>query len=91
MKFANDTMLAGSVNTEEGLDIIQQELDHLENWCNRSGMKFNSTKCQVIHLETNNKNFCSKLGVNQLGMTMKGKDLGVLVEHRMLLSPITCL
>lgn len=37
-------------------------------------MKFNSTKCKVMHSGTNNKNFCYKLGAHQLEMVQEEKD-----------------
>lgn len=37
-------------------------------------MKFNSTKCKVMHSGTNNKNFCYKLGAHQLEIVQEEKD-----------------
>lgn len=37
-------------------------------------MKFNSTKCKVMHSGTNNENFCYKLGAHQLEMVQEEKD-----------------
>ncbi|KAF4803711.1 hypothetical protein TURU_013808 [Turdus rufiventris] len=46
-KFTNDTELCGAINTLEGRDAIQRDLDR--QVC-ANLMKFNITKCKVLHL-----------------------------------------
>ena len=53
-KFDDETKLGGVADTPEGCDAVQQELDRMESWAEKNLMRFNKSRCRVLHLERNN-------------------------------------
>ncbi|KAJ7406232.1 hypothetical protein BTVI_66077 [Pitangus sulphuratus] len=79
-KFANNIKLCGVVDMLEGRDAIQRDLDRLERWDGANLMKFNKTKCKVLHLGQGNPKHKYVLDGEWIESNPEEKDLGMLVD-----------
>ncbi|KAK4828232.1 hypothetical protein QYF61_024727 [Mycteria americana] len=85
-KSADDTKLGGAADSLEGQEALQRDLDRLEHWAMINGMKFNTSKCWILHLGWSNIGHKYKLGEEWLESSPAERDLGVLVGSRLNMS-----
>ena len=76
-KFADDTKLLGKVDSIQGRDRLQEDLNQLLQWSHRWQMSFNILKCKVMHLGRLNKDFQYSMDGQLLETVSNVKDLGV--------------
>ncbi|XP_059843914.1 P-selectin glycoprotein ligand 1 isoform X2 [Hypanus sabinus] len=80
-KFADDTKIGGVVDSEEGFQSLQRDLDQLEKWAEKWQMEFNTDKCEVLHFGRTNQGRTYKVNGRTLRSAVEQRDLGIQIQN----------
>ena len=81
--FADDTKQVHPVDSREDADRLQAEIDKLYEWSIKWSMKFNSSKCAVMHIGRRNECHSYTLGTSSLATTKAERDVGVIIQDNL--------
>jgi len=76
-KFTDNTKLGGAVDSLKGREALQRDLDRLESWAITNRMKFNMSRCRILHLGWGNFVYTYKLRDERLESSPVGGGRGV--------------
>ena len=82
--FADDTKAYTSIKNEQDHLNLQNTIDSMHSWTEDWQLKFNETKCKILHLGENNPKKSYYIGSHnsrvQLEETTLEKDLGIFID-----------
>ena len=82
--FADDTKTYQPINSIKDKIKLQETIDRLVQWSEKWLLKFNGSKCKVLHLGKNNPHYKYTINdngvVKELEVTLNEKDLGVNID-----------
>ena len=81
-KFAADSKQSGAVDSAEGRDAIQRDLDKCKRWALVNLMKFHKAMCKILHLGPGNPRYVYNWGEELLESSPVEKDFRVLVDEK---------
>ena len=86
--FADDSKIFNEISTPGDAEDIQTDLRNLESWTDAWKLKFNESKCKVVHIGKKNPKIQYKMSNGTiLEKSTCEKDLGVHVDHKLTFAP----
>ena len=81
--FADDTKAYSNISNKQDRDSLQDNLDKLVLWANDWQIRFNGSKCKVLHTGKNNPIYTYNIGDSIMEVTTAEKDLGIIVDDKL--------
>ena len=81
--YADDTKIMTKIVSEESVVGLQSDLDSAYEWTQEWLVKFNISKCMVMHYGANNKNKPLFINGQQLIETESERDLGIIFSNNL--------
>ena len=81
--FADDTKIFSLVNNDADAESLQDDIRELERWSNDWLLKFNASKCKVLHLGKTKSTYQYQMDSTILEESGCEKDLGVHVDNEL--------
>ena len=85
--YADDTTVSREVCSSEDCKALQSDVNHIQTWSDTWQLKFNSSKCKVMHIghaNTHAKYFMKHNGSEMvLESASEEKDLGVWIDEKL--------
>ena len=83
LKFADDIKVVRVIEESKDQETLQSDLDKLVKWSESWQMKFNLSKCKVMHAGKVKTKHAYKMDGQELSQIEKEKDLGVFINHKL--------
>ena len=78
-KFADDTKIGFSIKNESDRARAERDLELLDEWSKKWLMKFNKSKCKILHVGHNNDRSLNAFGGDILGEADEERGLGIAI------------
>jgi hypothetical protein len=79
--YADDTKVISIIRNSVDCNILQNDIEKLVDWSKEWLIKFNESKCKVMHIGKNNEKFKYQMNNSILSVTELEKDLGIFVSN----------
>ena len=84
--YVDDTKLIKLINTDQDIQVLQEDINIIKDWTRTWLMKLNESKCKVMHMEKTNKKQRNTLesfdgqSTSNLSETTLERDLGIIIS-----------
>ena len=85
--YADDVKIYRAIESSSDAQLLEEDLQRVEQWCERNSMSLNISKCEVITFtrrqQSNVVTHDYQINGSHLQRVERVKDLGVILDNRM--------